>query len=92
MKCTLGWVLLPVALSATVVLSGCHSQGDYTRSHREDVQVGLDRLQAGTQYDEASRAFALGDMEAALLAIENSLTLEGDVPTAHELHARVLIE
>jgi tetratricopeptide (TPR) repeat protein len=31
-------------------------------------------------------------VDGALKAIENSLTLEGEVATAHELHARVLIE
>lgn len=72
--------------------SGCVAQGDYTGDHRKEVQQNLDRLQAGTQFDEASRAFALGDVDGALEAIENSLTLEGEVASSHVLHARVLVE
>lgn len=81
-----------ISIVAVVALCGCKAQGDYTGDHRSEVQTGLDRIQAGTQFDEASRQFMLGDLRGAQRAIEASIALEPEVANSHLLHAQILVE
>lgn len=77
---------------AWLALSACQSQGDYTSAAEEEARAGMSALRAGTEYDEASRQYATGDLDRALKTVNNSIELSPDVAKTHLLRSKILIE
>ncbi len=84
-----------VAVSALVLLSatlGCKSQGKYTSSSKDAAQDNIDRIHAGTEFDQAKRQYRLGDFDRALESVERSISYVPDVAKCHLLRGKILIE
>jgi len=75
-----------------VALASCQAHGKYTTASKTQAEENIDRIHAGTEYDQANRKYRLGDFDGALEAIELSIQFVPDVPKAHLLYGRILIE
>ncbi len=78
------WILL--------ALAACQAQGDYTRAASEEARANMDRLHAGTEYDQALRQFESGDFARALDTVNSCIARIPQAPKGHLLRARILIE
>lgn len=79
-------------LLATFVLAACQAQGDYTRESNQRARNSLNALHAGTDYDQAMRQLASGDLDHALKTVDSCIARIPDVEKSHLLRARILIE
>lgn len=80
------------ALLAAFALVACQAQGNYTRASNQDARDSLNALHAGTDYDQAMRQLASGDLDQALKTVDTCIARVPDVAKSHLLRARILIE
>ncbi len=78
--------------AALVVLAGCARHGRYTGAFKEKAELRVSQLKAGTQWDMAQQQFLSGDLEKALVSIDQSIAFNPEVTKSHVLQARILIE
>lgn len=85
--------LLAAGTAACVILVGCASgHGKYTTEGKNLAQERVAELKAAQQYDMAEQAFFAGDLQKALKAVDNSISITDQVPKSHILRGRIMME
>jgi tetratricopeptide (TPR) repeat protein len=82
-----------LGLAALVALSGCAAKhGKYTSEQLARANDRVAGIKAGNAYDQARQAFLAGDLDKARKLVDNSITINPNVPKSHVLRGRILIE
>jgi len=90
-------VRLPLILGLTTLAiatgtGGCAQQGKHNAEFAEQATKRMDQLKSGTQWSLAQQQFLAGDFHKALRSVDSSIALNAEVPKAHILRGRVLME
>lgn len=83
-------VLLSAA--ALVTLAGCTGHGKYTQEFKDQAELRMALIKAGTEWDMAHQQFLAGDLEKALKSIDRSIAINNEVLKSHVLRGRILHE
>jgi tetratricopeptide (TPR) repeat protein len=75
-----------------LVLSGCASQGQYTRDGKSMAQARLDALKSQTEHEMAVEALLSGDRDKANRHCEKAITLNPKSPSHLTLRGRIMLE
>jgi len=78
--------------AAIAVLGGCAGHGEYTKEHIKDSQEKLAQMKSGTEWQMAQQQFLAGDLQKARKTVDKSIALNDQVPKAHVLKGRILME
>ncbi len=72
---------------------GCSSgQGKYTSAFKEQAELRMAQVKAGTDWDMAQQQYRSGDLKKALKNVERSIAQNDQVPKSHMLRGKVLLE
>jgi Flp pilus assembly protein TadD len=82
-----------LAALTTVGVVGCADhQGAHNKEFAEQATKRMDQLKSGTQWSLAQQQFLAGDFTKALRSVDGSIVLNPEVPKAHILRGRILME
>lgn len=84
-----GLALVCIAIG---MLSGACGHGRYVSRGISLAQQRQAQLKSGTEWSMAHQAFLAGDLDKAMKRVDRSLALNPDVPKAHVLKGRILVE
>jgi len=80
-----------VALSL-LTLSGCGTQGTYTKERVSTAKVKMEGLKAATEHQMALQAFLAGDLPKAIRHCDYSISLNSKVVRSQLLRGRIMME
>jgi len=85
-------ILTLVVLAMTTLLMGCGGPTKAGIEARADARDRLAIVNAQVSYDQAKRAFEVGQFDRALREVRNALERYPDAAEYHLLHGRILLE
>lgn len=85
-------ITLILGLALAMTLSACTGQGQHNAEFAEQATKRMDQLKSGTQWSLAQQQFLAGDFTKALRTVDSSIVLNAEVPKAHILRGRILME
>lgn len=84
--------VLVLGLAVLATFAGCGQQGKHNAEFAEQATKRMNNLKSGTQWSLAQQQFLAGDFTKSLRTVESSIALNPEVPKAHVLRGRVLME
>jgi len=77
---------------ASAAVIGCQGHGSYTTEGISLAQERMSQIKSGTTWDMARQQFVAGDLRKALQSVDQSLSINENVPKSHSLKGRILVE
>jgi tetratricopeptide (TPR) repeat protein len=87
-----GRALTASAAVMLAMLSGCSGHGKYTQAHKDRAEQKINGLKAASLWDQARQAYLVGELDKAMVAIDESINANSEVPKSFVLRGRILLE
>jgi Flp pilus assembly protein TadD len=89
---TLARALGLTGVMASSLVTGCSGHGKFTQEALDVAKSRQAKLKAAADYDLAHTQFVSGNLDEALKTVDRSIRSHDEVPVAHVLRGRILLE